>query len=140
MNKKILLTVLGILILLGVFGSVRIAEAPRATPSAKQAPMVGVILTIDDVSPAHANSIPSGTTLLALMQSVSKSAGFTMKTKEYAGMGTLITALGTFENGADKKYWHYYVNGKLAPVGADAYVLQSGDTIEWKFVAPDSSL
>ena len=29
-------------------------------------------------------------------------------------------------------YWAFYVNGKLADVGADQYVTDNGDKIEWK--------
>ncbi|MBI2984832.1 MAG: DUF4430 domain-containing protein [Candidatus Kerfeldbacteria bacterium] len=32
----------------------------------------------------------------------------------------------------DREYWAFYVNGKLADVGAKEYQTKSRDTIEWK--------
>jgi hypothetical protein len=29
-------------------------------------------------------------------------------------------------------YWSFYVNGKMADVGADQYITKNGDLIEWK--------
>lgn len=31
-----------------------------------------------------------------------------------------------------KEYWAFYVNGKMAEVGAGSYQLKDGDKIEWK--------
>ena len=31
-----------------------------------------------------------------------------------------------------KEYWAFYVNGKMAEVGAGSYKLKEGDKIEWK--------
>lgn len=33
---------------------------------------------------------------------------------------------------AKKEYWAFYVNGRLAPVGAGSYKLVGGEQIEWK--------
>ncbi|KKP87139.1 MAG: hypothetical protein UR89_C0006G0015 [Candidatus Roizmanbacteria bacterium GW2011_GWA2_35_8] len=32
----------------------------------------------------------------------------------------------------DKEYWAFYVNGKMAEVGAGSYIVKEGDKIEWK--------
>jgi hypothetical protein len=53
-----------------------------------------------------------------------------VETKHYS-FGDLVTAInGTPGNGP--KYWSFYVNGKLADVGAGVYVTKDSDQIEWK--------
>lgn len=66
-----------------------------------------------------------GQTALALLEKYT-----TVKTKHYS-FGDLVTSInGTAGNGP--KYWSFYLNGKLASVGAGAYVTKSTDQIEWK--------
>ncbi|HCM51533.1 TPA: hypothetical protein DIS56_00115 [Candidatus Saccharibacteria bacterium] len=53
-----------------------------------------------------------------------------VETKHY-DFGDLVTSVnGTPGNGP--KYWSFYVNDKLAEVGAGTYVTNDADTIEWK--------
>lgn len=66
-----------------------------------------------------------GQTALDLLKKYTKA-----ETKHY-DFGDLVTAInGTEGNGP--KYWSFYVNGKLADVGAGAYVTKDSDVIEWK--------
>ena len=37
-------------------------------------------------------------------------------------------------NGQDDKYWQYWVNGEMPPVGAGRYQLSGKERVEWKFV------
>lgn len=56
-----------------------------------------------------------------------------IQTKHYS-FGDQVTAInGTQGNGP--KYWSFYINGKLADVGAGSYVTKTGDRIEWKLQA-----
>lgn len=41
---------------------------------------------------------------------------------------------------ATKSYWHFYVNGKFANVGAGAYKLQEGDTVTFMYGADADAL
>jgi hypothetical protein len=45
--------------------------------------------------------------------------------------GEQVTSIDGLE-GAGPKYWTFYVNGKMADVGAGAYQTTATDTIEWK--------
>lgn len=47
--------------------------------------------------------------------------------------GELVDSIEGHKGGTDGKYWSFYVNGEMAQVGADAYIQQEGDLIEWKF-------
>ena len=61
-------------------------------------------------------------------------------TKEKANIKTKgegVNAYITEINGQEalnskKEYWAFYVNGKMAEVGAGSYQLKDGDKIEWK--------
>ena len=54
----------------------------------------------------------------------------TVETKHYS-FGDLVTSInGT--KGTGPKYWSFYLNGKMAEVGAGAYTTHSSDNIEWR--------
>jgi hypothetical protein len=54
-----------------------------------------------------------------------------VQTKTYSGLGQEVTGInGVLAN--SKHYWAFYVNGKMAQVGADTYVTKKSDTITWK--------
>ncbi len=51
--------------------------------------------------------------------------------------GILVTCInGVCNNATANKYWFYYVNGELAPVACDLYVLESGDVVSWNYTSP----
>ena len=54
--------------------------------------------------------------------------------EKYEGLGKLISQIGDKKNGDGGNYWQYWVNNRHADVGADQYVLKSGDVGEWKFI------
>jgi hypothetical protein len=54
--------------------------------------------------------------------------------KDYGAMGVLVEQLGSRKNGTENKYWQYFVNDVQPMVGADKYVLQDRDRVEWRFV------
>jgi len=72
-------------------------------------------------------------TALELLTEMTAEKKVNLKTKDYAGLGKMIVKIGDLTNGQDNKYWQYWVNGKLANIGADSYQVEANDTIEWKF-------
>jgi len=49
------------------------------------------------------------------------------------GTSAYVTEInGVMAQDAKKEYWAFYVNGKMATVGAGSYKLKSGDKIEWR--------
>lgn len=58
--------------------------------------------------------------------------------KKHVSVETKTSSLGEYvvsingNDGGGTKYWLFYVNDKQASVGADAYVSQAGDSIEWR--------
>lgn len=68
-----------------------------------------------------------GSTVLVQLQ---HTARILTKASSY---GTMVTSINGLANGTNGKYWMYYVDGKQAAVGADAYVLRGGEQVTWKF-------
>jgi hypothetical protein len=52
---------------------------------------------------------------------------------EQSKYGEYVSAIGSHKGGTDGKYWSFYIDGKLASVGADSYVQKGGEHIVWKF-------
>lgn len=49
------------------------------------------------------------------------------------GTNAYVTSInGKEAQSANREYWAFYTNGKLAEVGAGSYKLKAGDKIEWK--------
>jgi hypothetical protein len=61
-----------------------------------------------------------------------KVAADNVKTKA-SSYGEYVESIGTLKGGTDGKYWTFYVDGKMASVGADVYTTKGGEKIEWKF-------
>jgi len=47
--------------------------------------------------------------------------------------GKYVDSIGEHKGGTDGNYWSFYIDGKLADVGADSYIQKGGEKIEWKF-------
>lgn len=49
------------------------------------------------------------------------------------GVDAYVTEInGIIAQDSKKEYWSFYINGKMAEVGAGSYKLKNGDKIEWK--------
>ena len=48
------------------------------------------------------------------------------------GVNAFITEINGYSTEGKKEYWAFYINGKMAEVGAGSYQLKDGDKIEWK--------
>lgn len=46
---------------------------------------------------------------------------------------SFVESINGLKNGADNKYWAYYINGHITGVEADKYVTKGGEEIVWKF-------
>lgn len=112
----------------------------RPEPQIEETARISASLTIDGVLARTTTSVSPDTSALSLLERVTQEQSIPLTKKDYTGMGTLVVKIGGLENGSGGKYWHYYVNGVLAPVGADAYIVREGDTLEWRFHEPDEGL
>ncbi len=86
----------------------------------------------DTITIVNDVAFTQGQTVLQAVQAALAQKDIAVATKEYKGLGTMVTKIGAVENGTSK-YWQYWVNGRYPAVGADQYLLKSGDVVEWKF-------
>lgn len=137
MRYPLFLLVIVILSIGGAIASVSQRSTPEAPDFASMpAPARDVILSIADI---YSGTLPhaDGVTALSLLQKAAREHDIAVETKTYAGMGTLVQAIGPHAGGEDGKYWMLYVNGTFSLVGADAYVVAPGDVVEWRFETPE---
>jgi predicted Holliday junction resolvase-like endonuclease len=75
-----------------------------------------------------------------IKQNIDKNTTALSLTKEKAviktkgeGVNAYITAInGKVAEDLKKEFWAFYINGKMAEVGAGSYQLKAGDKIEWR--------
>ncbi len=110
--------------------------APKQTTPTSTPQQITATLSIEGFSPSVFHySFTTSTTVLEYLRRVNQDYPvLNLKLKNYQDLGVLVVGLGALINGQDNKYWHYFVNGDLPLVGADKYVFQDGDLIEWKFI------
>ncbi len=139
-NRASIFITIALLLGLGagyLVGAGRPAVAPPfvAPETATPAQTVNVLI---DYGPGHIDShpdaaLPTDGTVLAALTALSDQKKLGVETKEYTGLGTLVTKIGDTANGTGDAYWQYWVNGRHADVGADVFKLEAGDVVEWKF-------
>lgn len=78
-------------------------------------------------------AILNDSTVFSLLESIAQRENFKIESKVYKDMGVLVESINGFKNGADNKYWQYWVNGKLPMIAADKNKMKEGDIVEWKF-------
>lgn len=88
----------------------------------------GTVKTYENVA------FTEGQTLFDATKAAIEGAGLTFKYQPPGQYGILIDQIGHMPGGTDGKYWLWYENNRMGQVASDAYKLQNGDVIEWKFV------
>jgi len=80
-------------------------------------------------------SVANGSTALAAFEKAA-----TLNVTRHPAYGAFVTGVnGLEQDPAANKYWQYYVDGVLAPVGVDAYKLDRDCTLEFRHETPDFS-
>lgn len=115
-TKQILSLVIPIIVLgTGVVGAI---TSQHATQKAQ------ITTTSSEITDVKYHGI-NGQNALDLLKKYAK-----VETKHYSFGDLVVSINGTEGNGP--KYWSFYLNGKLADVGAGSYVTKNTDNIEWK--------
>ena len=95
---------------------------------------ISVTVNIEGLYNNKPIDVLGGQTVLQLLESQNNNdSQLKLRTKEYSGLGTLVEAMGSMNNGDQNQYWQYKVNGVMPQVGADQYKLSDGDMVEWYF-------
>lgn len=104
-----------------------------STPTSQTNSGSGRVIIAVETHTATYDISPGDTALDALLYLDSRDPDVSLRTKDYVGLGTLVTAMYGRENGTENKYWQYRVDGSDPGVGADSYRLSNGDVVEWRF-------
>ncbi len=100
----------------------------KSSSTLHQNSLVSVFQSIETKPPTSEQSaIISGTTALDLLKQTAK-----IETKGEGVNTYVVTINGRTASNTDKEYWAFYVNSKLASVGAGSYKLMPNDKIVWK--------
>lgn len=121
-SKKTVVSVAAALVVAGI-GTFALLNRTPAEPAA--AVTVSQVKTSSD-SVSYVGK--KGVTALSQLKETAN--GVVTKSSSY---GEYVDAIGERSSGKDGKYWTFYVDGKLASVGAGAYIAKGGEKIEWKF-------
>lgn len=79
-------------------------------------------------------------TVLDLLKTASSKYGFSLKYKNYS-YGVFINEIdGLHDDETSSMYWLYYINGKLANLGASKQKVKKGDVVLWKYEKADGGL
>lgn len=103
-------------------------------PSGTDKNLLVITLASDDFAYIEADA-KSGMTAFDLLKQGGEEIGLEVQSKDYGDMGVLVEQIDNLKNGADNKFWIYYVNGQMAQVSASKYILKGGDKVEWRFEA-----
>ncbi len=138
--KKLPLLVLSLIALLtlgaGCFTTtVTVQSNENVNATAQEELAVSLSIDRGDASPVRTftKNVASGATALDLLRTVSEEDNVPMETKDY-DFGTLVTAVDGV-SASDSKFWSFYVNNALAPVGAGDYVLKQDDAVLFRFAS-----
>lgn len=124
MKKKFIIIVLVAVIAAGfvysIIGRSLIINKASATKS------VPVELTIQNGKPVESN-VTEGTTALEHLKKQAK-----VITKGEGANAFVVSINGIMALESKNEFWSFYVNGKMAEVGAGSYKLKKDDKIKWK--------
>ena len=80
------------------------------------------------ISRAVRYTAEKGKTVLAQLREVND----TVVTKK-SSYGPYVDSLNGLKGGDKGKYWTFYIDGKMASVGADTYTAKGGEEIVWRY-------
>ena len=115
-------------------------QAPTSSMTAPVSTGQGIVhLILDDdtgqLRTFAGEELFAGQTVFDILKSVTTRASMPFVYDPPGSYGVFIRQIAAKNNGFEKKYWQYWVNGQFAMVAADRYTLNSGDTILWKFAS-----
>lgn len=149
-SKKLIVTLLSVLVVIAAAGGAAyyfLVYSPQSSQTGTtNSPGVTEQLTGNTIQVSvkvdgrtqtrnYTISMQEGLTLFNALTNYANdsSNGFTMQysTSDY---GAYITSINGDTADSSTEYWEFEINGQPAPVGVSAYVVKSGDSIEFKLL------
>lgn len=128
---------LGFFALLGVF-LLGLAEGygrPQVTSTPVSASQVALMVDDGVTIRGYRQEVPAEPTVLGVLKSVTVANNIALEydPPEKSPYGAFVKKIGNKQNGQDKNYWQYWVNGSQPQISADNYRLSGGEVILWTF-------
>lgn len=141
MNKKFFLFILaavGVIItsflLIPEFQPVQTPEV--SPPPATNLQSATLVIDYGDGKPSkHPVEIADDSTAFSLLKTISEKENITLVTQQY-DFGIFVKSIGG-KISSSEMAWIYFVNGESGQIAADQMKVNSGDTVEWRYVKPE---
>lgn len=139
-TNKTMLMAIGAIVLVIVFfylpkaSPVTAPEPPENEIQMEQKATVSVDFSDESVI-SNEFEISNETTAYSLLQKIAESMDLELETTQY-DFGVFVKAINGRESTAEMS-WIYFVNGNSGDVAADQKQINAGDTVEWKYLAPN---
>jgi len=93
-------------------------------------------MTVDFGSSAKSKilTVSNGTSVFDALN-----VSFSVEHKEFVGMGKMIIGIDSVTQNSTH-YWLYFVDGRIAGVAADKFILTKDSSVELKFLRSDIAL
>jgi hypothetical protein len=132
--KRIILIVLIILAAFFIFSSKTLFVRSPVTTVIKTNTLPSISVTLDTGSTIATVSGVNAQNAFQALSEAARKRNLKLTTKQY-DFGVFVEQIGTIANTKEKS-WIYFVNGKSGTVAADKQSLNTGDTVEWKYMTP----
>jgi hypothetical protein len=93
---------------------------------------VNLTITAGETSNSYELTGVQDYTVLDVLQKASEDYDIALEVQD-SEFGAFVQSLSGKTGGDDGKYWMYYVNGEMAPLGVGEQIANDGDQIEFKF-------
>ena len=105
------------------------------SPASPQKETIEVELLIEyGTKKTYSIEVPAGSTVYDLLKEASSKHNFSLDASNDSSYGAFIEEIDGVRNDPKAgKYWLYYLNGKLANLGASSQKLSAGDKVLWKY-------
>jgi len=141
MNKKFFLFILAAtgVVILSAFNAPKFIDFPaQQTSQVSQPGIESAVLLIDygenNVS-TYSLDVEDDTTAFSLLVKVTQKENISLETKEY-DFGVFVESINGVV-GTSEMAWIYFVNGRSGQIAADQQKVSPGDTVEWRYIAPN---
>ena len=105
------------------------------SPASPQKETIEVELLIEHgTKKTYSMEVPAGSTVYDLLKEASSKHNFSLDASNDSSYWAFIEEIDGVRNDPQAaKYWLYYLNGKLANLGASSQRLSAGDKVLWKY-------
>jgi len=143
-TKKCIFLILGLIALLGfgfAYQALFLNKPPRLALSPTEQNntienISALVNVFDGISTTSASMhLPLNSTAFNFLEVLAQKQQWQIETKDYGEMGLFIESINNIKNGADNRYWMYYVNNVQPQVSVSKQIINNNDIITFSFEA-----